>query len=452
MATLASLNHRAAAGGSSTTAARNRWVQLGAGIVAMVAVANLQYGWTLFVKPIDDRYHWGVAAISVAYTTFILLETWLVPFEGYLVDRFGPRLLVSVGAVLVAVSWFLNSIASELPVLYAGMAVGGIGAGIVYGTAVGAALKWFPDHRGLAAGLTAAGFGAGSALTIIPIASMIGASGYQSAFLTFGLAQGLVVLVAAQVMRTPRPGEVPAVVSHAHQVVRDFTPVSMLRQPVFWIMFAVMTMVGVGGNMATALLAPVASDFKVDKVPVSLLGLTLPALTFALSLDRIMNGITRPITGWISDRVGREPTMTVMFAVQAVTILLLITSAGNPVLFVLLSGLAFFSYGEIFSLFPAMSGDLFGRKFATTNYGLLYMSKGVASLIVPIGAYVQTQTGSWLPVFMVAIVLNGIASLTCATLLPRAAQAHCRKAAPEPVSTTVQETAAVMPAVAGGSH
>ncbi|MDQ6673280.1 MAG: oxalate/formate MFS antiporter [Chloroflexota bacterium] len=414
----------------------------------MVAVANLQYGWTLFVKPIDDRYHWGVAAISVAYTTFIVIETWLVPFEGYLVDRFGPRLLVSVGGMLVAVSWWLNSVASELLVLYAGMAIGGIGAGIVYGTAVGAALKWFPDHRGLASGLTAAGFGAGSALTIIPIASMIGNSGYQSAFLTFGLAQGVIVLLAAQLMRTPRPGEIPAVVSRAHQVVRDFAPFDMLRQPVFWVMFAVMTMVGVGGNMATALLAPVASDFNVDKVPVSMIGLTLPALTFALSLDRIMNGITRPITGWVSDHVGREPTMTVMFAIQALTILLLINTAHNPILFVIFSGLAFFSYGEIFSLFPAMSGDLFGRKFATTNYGLLYMSKGVASLIVPLGAYIQSQTGSWLPVFSIAIVLNAIASLMCATILPRAAQAHCLHAAP----AGHQDTPSAVPAVVGRSR
>ncbi|GAC1321027.1 MAG: oxalate/formate MFS antiporter [Chloroflexota bacterium] len=448
----AGLTYQQASSGGITTVVRNRWVQLAAGIVGMVAVANLQYGWTLFVKPIDEKFHWGVAAISVAYTTFILLETWLVPFEGYLVDRFGPRMLVTAGAVLVTVSWWLNSIASDLIVLYAGMAVGGIGAGIVYGTAVGAALKWFPDHRGLAAGLTAAGFGAGSALTIIPIANMIGASGYQSAFLAFGLAQGAVVLVAAQFMRTPRAGELHVVVARARQVVRDFAPLEMVRQPVFWVMFAVMTMVGVGGNMATALLAPVASDFHVDKVPVSLVGLTLPALTFALSLDRIMNGITRPITGWISDRVGREPTMTIMFGLQALTILLLINSATNPVLFVVFSGLAFFCYGEIFSLFPAMSGDLFGRKFATTNYGLLYMSKGVASLIVPLGAYIQSQAGSWMPVFLIAVVLNALASASCATLLPYLARQHCRKAAAIEAPEGAREFAPGVPAVAGGSH
>src|SRR5438105_1187486 len=220
-------------GSSSTSFVRNRWVQLTAGIVSMVAVANLQYGWTLFVNPIDGAHHWGAAAIQVAYTTFILLETWLVPFEAYLVDRFGPKLLVAIGGVLVGLSWFLNSIASELWMLYAGMAIGGVGAGIVYGTAVGSALKWFPDRRGLAAGLTAAGFGAGSALTIIPIANMINGSGYQATFLAFGLLQGAVVVIAALFLSVPRPGEVPPVVTKPGQVFRNLTPLTSCQQPAF---------------------------------------------------------------------------------------------------------------------------------------------------------------------------------------------------------------------------
>jgi OFA family oxalate/formate antiporter-like MFS transporter len=442
MAVAASARASSTAGG-----VRRRWVQLAIGIVCMIMIANLQYGWTLFVNPIDSKFHWGTTAIQVAYTTFILLETWLVPFEGYLVDRFGPRLLVAVGGVLAGLAWILNSVASELWVLYLGMAVGGIGAGIVYGTAVGNALKWFPDRRGFAAGLTAAGFGAGSALTIIPIANMISANGYQSTFLTFAIIQGGVVLVASYFLAAPRAGEVP-LSKVIKQVTRDFNPMDMLKQPVFWVMFAVMTAVGVGGQMATAQLAPIATDWGVDKVPVSLFAITLPALTFALALDRIMNGLTRPVTGWISDRVGREPTMTVMFGIQALTILALFIFASSPVLFVLFSGLAFFSYGEIFSLFPALSGDLFGRKYATTNYGLLYTSKGVASILVPVGSAIRAATGSWLPMFAVAILLNALASIACATILPRLARAHCAKAALEPVPAA----AAFAPAVAGGSE
>ncbi len=434
------------ASSDSLSGLRNRWVQLAVGIVCMVMIANLQYGWTLFVNPIDSKFHWGNAAIQVAYTTFILLETWLVPFEGYLVDRFGPKLLVATGGILVGLAWFLTSIASELWMLYLGMAVGGIGAGIVYGTSVGNALKWFPDHRGLAAGLTASGFGAGSALTIIPIANMIASSGYQATFLTFGLIQGVVVLIASVFLSAPRRGEVP-LARVVKQVTRDFNPLAMLRQPVFWVMFLVMTCVGVGGQMATAQLGPIATDWGVDKVPVSFFGLSLAALTFALALDRIMNGLTRPITGWISDRVGREPTMAFMFGLQAITILLLLSLGSNPAAFVIFSGLAFFSYGEIFSLFPAMSADLFGAKYATTNYGLLYTSKGVASILVPIGGAIRAASGSWLPMFVLAIILNAVASITCATILPRMAKAHCDKAALD-----LQGAPAFVPAVAGGSQ
>src|SRR2546428_499433 len=188
----------------------NRWLQLAIGVTCMVMIANLQYGWTLFVGPLDAKYHWGRAAIQVAFTIFILTETWLVPFEGYLVDRFGPTPVVMVSGILVGVAWVINSVADSLTVLYIGAALGGIGAGAVYGTCVGHALKWFADRRGLAAGLTAAGFGAGSALTIIPISNMIKASGYQATFLAFGIGQGLIVFALAWILRAPQRGEVAA--------------------------------------------------------------------------------------------------------------------------------------------------------------------------------------------------------------------------------------------------
>ena len=397
-------------------------------------IANLQYGWTLFVNPMDDKHHWGKAAIQVAFTIFVLAETWLVPVEGYLVDRFGPRLLVAFGGILVGAAWLVNAAATSLPMLYLGGALGGIGAGIVYGTASGNALKWFPDRRGLAAGLTAAGFGAGSALTVIPIANMIKGGGYESAFTTFGIIQGAGVLIAAFFLRAPARQEAVAVAASAPlQVARDYKPVQMLRTPVFWVLYAMMTMVGMGGLMATAQLGPIATDFKVANTPVSIGWVTMAALPFALSLDRIMNGITRPLTGWISDHIGRSLTMTIMFGLQAATIALLVLLAGSPVLFVVLSGLAFFSWGEIYSLFPAISGDLFGRKFATTNYGLLYTAKGTASLLVPVGSLLKAATGSWLPIFFVAVVLNLIASVLAGAVLPRMVRAHVEKTAAEPM-------------------
>jgi OFA family oxalate/formate antiporter-like MFS transporter len=396
----------------ATASDTTRAAQLIFGIICMVMIANLQYGWTLFVNPIDQQYHWGRTAIQFAFTIFVLTETWLVPIEGYLIDRFGPRLMISASGVLVAVAWLINSMADSLFLLYVGAAIGGVGAGVIYGGSVGNALKWFPDRRGLAAGLTAAGFGAGSALTVIPIANMIQSSGYQSAFLWFGLGQGLVVLIVALMLRAPEPGEVPAPAAPAvQQSRRDYTPGQVLKTPVFWIMYAMFVMVGAGGLMAVAQLGPIATDFNVAKTPVSLVGLTLPALTFALTIDRVLNGICRPFFGWVSDHIGRENTMFGAFLLEGIGIYALLLFAGNPLFFVILSGLVFFAWGEIYSLFPATCTDIYGRKFATTNYGMLYTAKGTASLLVPLANVLTAATGSWHAVFNVAAVLNIVAAL-----------------------------------------
>jgi OFA family oxalate/formate antiporter-like MFS transporter len=389
-----------------------RWGQLLFGIVCMVMIANLQYGWTLFVNPIDQKYHWGRAAIQVAFTIFVLCETWLVPFEGYLIDRFGPKLMVSCSGILIAAGWVINSVADSLVLLYVGAAIGGIGAGVVYGAAVGNALKWFPDRRGLAAGLTAAGFGAGSALTVVPIANMIKSSGYETTFLWFGLGQGLVVILVGLLLKAPRAGELPTPASPAvQQTRRDYGPVEALKTPVFWVMYAMFVMVGAGGLMAIAQLAPIANDFKIADVPVSLLGLTLPALTFALTIDRVLNGVCRPFFGWVSDNIGRENTMFIAFLIEGIGIYTLLYFADNPVLFVVLSGLVFFAWGEIYSLFPATCTDIYGRKFATANYGMLYTAKGTAALLVPLANVLVAYSGGWHAVFYVAAFLNIVAAV-----------------------------------------
>jgi OFA family oxalate/formate antiporter-like MFS transporter len=382
-----------------------------AGITGMVMIANLQYGWTLFVNPIDAKYRWGKAGIQVAFSLFVLTETWLVPFEAYLVDRYGPALMVALGGGLVGIAWAMNSIAASLPVLYLAAVVGGAGAGIVYGTAVGNALKWFPDRRGLAAGLTAAGFGAGSAFTVVPIANMIQTRGYELTFWYFGIGQGAMVVLVALLLRPPRPGEVPDAAARIPQTARDHAPLEMLRTPVFWLLYVMFTMVATGGLLAVAQLAPMAKDFKIADVPVSLLGLTMAALPFALSLDRVLNGLTRPFFGWVSDHIGRENTMFIAFLTEAAGIALLLRLVHVPTMFVVLSGLVFFAWGEIYSLFPAISADLFGRRYATTNYGLLYTAKGTASLLVPMGSWLTAVTGTWMPIFFVAIVFDTTAAL-----------------------------------------
>jgi OFA family oxalate/formate antiporter-like MFS transporter len=388
------------------------------GIICMVMTANLQYGWTLFVSPIDNKYHWGRASIQVAFSIFVLAETWLVPFEGYLVDKFGPKLMVSIAGALIAIAWAMNAYADSLTLLYLGAIIGGVGAGVIYGASVGNALKWFPDRRGLAAGLTAAGFGAGSALTIIPIANLIKAQGYEVAFLWFGLGQGLVVMLVALLLRAPEASEIPVPATPTvQQTRRDYRPREVLKTPVFWVMYLMFVLVGAGGLMATAQLAPIAKDFHVDNIPVSILGLTLPALTFALSIDRVLNGICRPFFGWVSDSIGRENTMFIAFTLEGIGIYALLLMAGNPIWFVVLSGVVFFAWGEIYSLFPATCTDIYGRQFATTNYGMLYTAKGTASLLVPLANVLTTATGSWRAVFVIAAIMNIVAAVMAPLVL-----------------------------------
>ena len=422
----------------ATRPASYRWMQLLMGIICMAMIANLQYGWTLFVNPISEKYGWTRAAIQVAFTIFVLTETWLVPIEGYLVDRFGPRPVVMVGGILCGIGWIMNSFASTLPMLYFSAAVSGVGAGAVYGTCVGNALKWFPDRRGLAAGLTAAGFGAGSALTILPISAMIKTSGYESAFLYFGIGQGLVVFLLSWFLTDPRhvlsaglkkKAQTPSAAAAVPQSKVDYRPTQVLRKPVFWVMYFMFVIVAAGGLMATAQLGPIAKDFKIGDIPVSILGLTLPALTFALAIDRVLNGLTRPFFGWVSDKIGREQTMFIAFALESIGIFALYQYGQNPVAFVLLTGLVFFAWGEIYSLFPSTCADTFGSRYATANAGLLYTAKGTASLLVPLSSVLATATGGWHAVFIVASILNAVAALMAWFVLRPMRRAHIDAAA-----------------------
>lgn len=398
-----------------------RWMQLVIGVVCMVMIANLQYGWTFFVPDIQKQFGWDRAAIQWAFTLFVLFETWLVPLEGWFVDKYGPRVVVLFGGVLCGIGWVINGYATSLSEFYIGQIIAGVGAGGVYGTCVGNALKWFPDKRGLAAGITAAGFGAGSALTVAPIQAMIQNAGFQAAFINFGLGQGIIVVVMSFFLLAPKPGQLPEAQQNANviQSRRNYQPTEVLRQPIFWLMYLMFVMVGAGGLMVTANLKPIAADFKIDQVPVTLLGVTMTAVTFAATIDRVLNGLTRPFFGWVSDKIGRENTMFIAFGMEGIGIYLLYLWGHDPVWFVLLSGFVFFAWGEIYSLFPSTCTDTFGSKFAATNAGLLYTAKGAAALLVPLANYLQQTTGSWDGVFMIAAGANIFASaLAIAVLKP----------------------------------
>src|SRR6266403_228699 len=293
-----------------------RWMQLAIGVICMVMIANLQYGWTFFVPDIQKKFGWDRASIQVAFTLFVLFETWLVPIEGWFVDKYGPRIVIFVGGVLCGIAWIMNSFADSLAMFYAAQVIGGIGAGGVYGTCIGNALKWFPGRRGLAAGITAAGFGAGSALTVVPISKMIHSSGYEHAFFHFGILQGLIVFVMACGLRVA-PSRLLATPPRANQSARSFTPLQVLRKPAFWVLYLMFVLVASGGLMMAASMGPIAKDLKVDSLPVDLLGLVMPAGIFAITLDRVFDGVGRPFFGWVSDQIGRGNTMAIAFAIGA---------------------------------------------------------------------------------------------------------------------------------------
>jgi OFA family oxalate/formate antiporter-like MFS transporter len=394
----------------------NRWMQLIFGIICMGLVANLQYAWTLFVSPLEAKNHWGLTAIQLSFSIFILVETWLVPIEGWLVDKFGPRPVIAGGAVCAALGWVMDAYATSLPMLYAAAVVAGIGAGCVYGTCVGNALKWFPDKRGLAAGLTAAGFGAGAAVTVIPIANMIQISGYEHTFVFFGILQGVAIFILAMFMVRPQP---PAGIQPAPRIVTtkvDYSTGKMIKTPVFWLIYALFVAVAAGGLMATAQIGPIANDYGLAKLPMSLFGLTLPLLTMTLSIDNLANGFTRPLCGFLSDRLGRENTMFFVFLGEGLSMLGLMKFGHSPVAFMTFAALIFLFWGEIFSIFPAVCADTFGVKFAAGNAGTLYTAKGTASLLVPL-ASVLSAGGNWDRAFIFAASITIAAAIVAKFVL-----------------------------------
>jgi MFS transporter, OFA family, oxalate/formate antiporter len=385
-----------------------RWNQLFFGIICMVLIANLQYGWTLFVNPINKAHGWSIASIQLAFSIFIALETWLTPIEGWIVDvlgaRRGPKLVVAFGGVMVALGWIVDAYAQSLEMLYFGAVLAGTGGGAIYATCVGQAVKWFPDRRGLAVGLTAAGYGAGAALSVVPIREVINSSGYEAAFFWFGLIQGGIVFIVAWLLRAPDPGEMAGVgVPKVQQTTRTYTPAQALATPVFWLLYVMFVMVSASGLMATAQIAPIAQDFGIGDVVVFFGATTLSA---ALIIDNVCNGAARPLFGWISDHIGREYTMAIAFGLGGIAYWLLGSLGSAPWAFVLFAALIFLTWGEIFSLFPSTCTDTFGAKFATVNLSLLYTAKGASAFLVPVANIIKSATGSWHMVFVATAIMN----------------------------------------------
>jgi OFA family oxalate/formate antiporter-like MFS transporter len=420
-------------------AGNERWRHLILAVICMILIANFQYGWSVFVLPLQNAHGWSVANIQFAFTLFVALETWGTPLNGWLADRLGPhlgpRVVMGAGGALVGLGWMIDAYATSLPLLYLGGALSGLGSGAIYCVAVGTAVKWFKDHRGLAVGLVAGGFGAGAAITIIPIRMVIEANGYASAFFWFGLIQGGAVVIISQFIRNPDPGEAPVFAEiKAQQTSRSYTAREVIGSRVFWVLYVLDVLMCAGGLVVTAYLAPIASSYHISNTVVFLSATTL---SVALVFANVMNGVARPLFGWVSDHIGLWQTMAIAFSLGAASYFMLYVLGSHPWGFIFFVGMVFFCWGNIFSLFPSMCTDLFGAKYATTNTSMLYTAKGAAAFLVPLGALAATATGNWNDVLFLATGINVVAVfLVLFVLRPAANRHHAEDVLDEPASHT----------------
>jgi OFA family oxalate/formate antiporter-like MFS transporter len=398
----------------ASAAAGARWFQLLMGFIVMMTISSPQYVWTLFVPSFQKTTGAILSEVQWTITFLIVLQTWLSPMQGFLVEKLGPKLLIGLGVLMSGAGWIASSYVTTLWGLYATYGLlCGVGTGIVYIGIVGLMVKWFPERRGLATGVVAAGYGFGAILTTFPIDTMLAAAGYQKTLVVFGAIFGVIGLIGALTLRSPPEEKTHALTQAA---ASGYTPIAMLRSPVFWLMFVMMSMMSTGGLVVITQFTSFAKAFGIGpQTTITILGLTLAAIPTALTFDRVTNGLTRPFFGWVSDHIGRENTMAVAFILEGAAIYLMLQYRSDPFMLVLLSGLVFFGWGEIFSLFPSTLTDTFGTKYATTNYGFLYMAQGVGSILgAPVAAKIFEATGSWIPVFGMVIgmdILTGLLAL-----------------------------------------
>ena len=409
-----------------------RWIQLLLGFIVMMTISSPQYVWTLFVPSFQKTTGSILSEVQWTITILIVLQTWLAPMQGFLVERFGPKLLIGLGALMNGAGWIASSYIQTIWGLYATYGLlCGIGTGIVYIGIIGLMVKWFPDRRGLATGVVAAGYGFGAILTTFPIDSMIKASGYQHTLVVFGAVFGVLGLIGALVLRSPSEERMTGQATLATKEV-GYAPIIMLRSLVFWLMFVMMSMMSTGGLMVITQFTSFAKSFGVTaQTTVVIFGMAFVAIPAALTFDRITNGLTRPFFGWVSDHIGRENTMAIAFILEGIAIFLMLQYRSDPYLLVVLSGLVFFGWGEIFSLFPSTLTDTFGTKYATTNYGFLYMAQGVGSILgAPIAAMIYEATGSWMPVFGLVIGMDVLTGLLALLVLKPLRQAWFARTTP----------------------
>jgi len=424
-----------------------RTFQLIIAVLCMMTISSPQYVWTLFTTPLGHKLGYGLASIQVTFSLLIIIQTLFSPLQGWLLERFGIRVLISIGCLLSGGSWILSGWTDSLWGLYLAYGVlGGIGTGIVYLGCVALMVRYFPDRRGFAVGMVASGYGMGAMLTTLPISHLLHTHGLDATLMVFGVFMAAIGIVLAQFLRVPNGaatgiadpegstefhGTKTTKVIHKEsekyreemglserglEAKKQFTPRQMLATPLFWLMFIMFALMATSGLMVTSQLATFAHDFGIASVTI----FGMSAIPLALTLDRLCNGATRPLFGWISDHIGRENTMALAFGMEGVAMTIWLALMHHPVIFVLMSGVVFLGWGEIFSLFPSLLTDVFGTRHAATNYGFLYIAQGIGSILGgPLAAILYSMEHSWIPVFVLTISCDFFTALLALFVLKR---------------------------------
>jgi oxalate/formate antiporter len=388
-----------------------RGLQLALGVIAMMAISSPQYVWTLFVEPFRAELNASLTAVQATFAIFSIFQCGLGPLHGHLASRFSPRVFVAVGGLLVGASWILSSVATSLPMLYLTYGVlSGVGTGFVYVAVIELMVQYWPDRRGFAVGLVTGSYGFGAICTTFPIAWALREIGLNGALMWFGALLAAVIVLSALGMKRHASAD-----GAARDALPGVPPRQMLKTPVFWVLLALMTMVATGGLMVISQLGPFAASMGIGPTT-TVLGMA--ALPLALTIDRVANGATRPFFGWLSDKIGREPTMFIAFALEAIGVFALLKLGHDPVAFVVLSGLVFFGWGQIYALFPSLQADLFGPRYAVQNFGYLLVGTAVASVLgAPVAAKLLEASGSWDSAFYAVIVFDALAAVLSVALL-----------------------------------
>ena len=402
------MNNPVAVAEDPTRSGGLRWFFLILAVLLMCMISGVQYSWTLYANPMKDLLGVSLAAVQTAFTLSQVIQAGSQPGGGYFVDKFGPKVPLMIAGIMVGGGWLAMGAVDNVAMLYVMYTVSGAGVGIVYGTAMNIANRWFPDKRGMCSGFTAAGYGLGVLPFLPMISNVLHAQGVSTALLYTGVIMGTVIVVIAFFVRFPAGsvGKKKVIVP----TEKDFNSNEMLRTPQFWILWASFFSVNFGGLLLVANSVPYGRS----------IGYAAGFLTIAVTVQNLFNGGCRPFWGWVSDRIGRYKTMSVVFGINSI-VLLAFTYVANKgeASFMISLALAFFTWGGSYALFPATNSDLFGTAYSARNYGFFWAAKAVAAIFGGgLGAAVATALG-WNTAFAITAFTSFVAFALATFVIPK---------------------------------